>query len=269
MRLLDRAPTMVVAMSAVFCALICPAKIRSVKHQLKPNRNVETQLKMETHLSKSNYSPVIEEASSSLYAWLQFKPSSSRVVMQKMETHPLKANYSPAIKETLTLSSLIALLQPYGEGQSFGDRSALHETGSRRTFDDPQIWTHLFLLIAAFIGYEHKVYDLVLLLSIVTPLSIVYHINYEKPGLLAKTEGTFAKLLFVYGFAQLFHSPIGAPPILLDFEVPFMLITVGIFAATNLRKSLYDPHHCWMHIIPSIWASVVACYHDPLVHITF
>jgi hypothetical protein len=50
-------------------------------------------------------------------------------------------------------------------------------------------------------------------------LSLAYHRNYERPGLLADCEGTSAKALFVYGTAQtLTNCPIdqtvSAPPVL-------------------------------------------------------
>jgi len=165
-----------------------------------------------------------------------------------------------------TATSLIKLIAPYGEGQTHGNRQHQWDMGARRELNDPQIWTHIPLVIAALIGLKHRVYDLVLLISIVTPLSLVYHMNFEKPGLLAKTEGTFAKMMFLYGIAQLFNSPIQR---LLHIEIPFMIFTTAIFTATNLNKQLYDPWHCWMQIVPSLWAAVIATYHTPLIPIFY
>jgi hypothetical protein len=49
-------------------------------------------------------------------------------------------------------------------------------------------------------------YDMFLLLALTTPLSILYHLTYEKPGTLAKAEGICAKLLYAYGAVQIFYA---------------------------------------------------------------
>ena len=152
------------------------------------------------------------------------------------------------------------LLSP-GEGQSFGNRAALHASNARRRLTDPQMWTHVFFVMNGLIAYDRKIYDLFLLTLVTAPLSVVYHYSYEKPGRLAQLEGTAAKALFTYGFIQIFR----APTILLAFfEVLLLIFTIAIFVGTNLRPNLYEPYHCFMHVIPPAWATIVALTHTPI-----
>jgi len=109
-------------------------------------------------------------------------------------------------------------------------------------------------------------------------LSLIYHFKYEKPGILAQIEGAFAKLLFIYGVAQLFFAVsllrfcsvlffIFSPQpssILFGSEMLLFALTLVIFIITNVWSKLYDPWHCLLHIIPSLWMIVVSLYHEPL-----
>ena len=158
------------------------------------------------------------------------------------------------------LMRLIGLLSP-GEGQSHGNRSALHASNTTRSMSDPQMWTHIFFVMNGLIAYDKKVYDLFFLTVITAPLSVVYHYSYEKPGRLAQLEGSAAKALFMYGFIQILRAPTA---LLAFFEVLMMILTVAIFVGTNLRPNLYEPYHCFMHVIPPIWATVVALTHTPI-----
>ena len=166
----------------------------------------------------------------------------------------------PKNKSTSLFVRLGRLLSP-GEGQSFGNRAALHASNARRKLTDPQMWTHIFFVMNGLIAYDKKVYDLFFLTVITAPLSVVYHYSYEKPGRLAQLEGSAAKALFMYGFIQIFRAPTA---LLAFFEVLMMILTVAIFVGTNLRPNLYEPYHCFMHVIPPIWATVVALTHTPI-----
>ena len=53
--------------------------------------------------------------------------------------------------------------------------------------------------------------------------------------------------------------------ILRMYEFGLFLATVFLFLVTNYYPALYDPWHCFMHIVPSIWAIIVANYHKPLL----
>lgn len=172
---------------------------------------------------------------------------------------PLAKNEKNSIKNNFQL--LINLLRP-GDGQQFGTREKFHQMGLTRNILDPQIWTHSFFIIAALVANQYKVYDLLILLFIVTPLSTLYHVTYEKPGLLAQSEGIFAKMLFLYGFIQVFRA---SSIELFIVEFILLLTTLGIFIGTNINKHLYDPYHCLMHVVPSFWAIVVAMNHTPLL----
>ena len=156
---------------------------------------------------------------------------------------------------------LLRLLLP-GEGQSYGNRATLHATNAKRGLLDPQMWTHVFFFQSMFFSYHTRVFDLFILLSITTPLSIMYHYTYEKPGRLAQMEGIAAKALFIYGVVQMFYAP---NVTYRTIEFFLFLLTLVIFIGTNFQKSLYEPWHCLMHVVPTIWATVVAVAHKPLI----
>jgi hypothetical protein len=147
-------------------------------------------------------------------------------------------------------------------GQSSGNRLALHAVNAKRKWSDPYMWTHVFFVVNGIAAYQCKVFDLFLLTLITAPLSVWYHYSYEKPGKLAQLEGIAAKLLFAYGVAQIFYAP--SLPLVIA-EVVMLLLTVVIFLGTNLRPQLYDSYHCLMHVIPPIWATIVAVSHNPLI----
>lgn len=161
------------------------------------------------------------------------------------------------------LQKIIRLLSP-GEGQSYGDRSALHLANARRKLSDPQMWTHAFFVVNGIAAYRFKLYDLLILTSITAPLSVAYHYSYEKPGRLAQMEGTAAKALFTYGLLQIFRAPRLS---LVLIESLLLLLTVVIFIGTNLKPHLYETYHCLMHIIPPVWATIVALTHTPLIRL--
>jgi hypothetical protein len=155
------------------------------------------------------------------------------------------------------LSQVLNLLKP-GEGQL---QQVGRGEGARRTFADPQMWTHIFFLIGAFTAFRYKLYDLFILTLVTTPLSLAYHYSYEKPGRLAQTEGLAAKSLFIYGLIQIFRAP---NTYLMMVECIFLCLTVVIFVMTNLQPKLYDPFHCLMHVVPPLWITLVALTHSPL-----
>lgn len=160
------------------------------------------------------------------------------------------------------LQNLVALLHP-GEGQSFGDRHIFHSSGSFRNIFDKQIYTHIPFFYAMYLAFANHLYDLFLLLVLVIPLSIAYHLTYERPGLLAQVEGFSAKLLFLYGLIQIsFAKSI----ILRAVEFLLLIVTAVVFVSTNFNKeALYDSWHWLMHVVPALWAILVATYHGPLV----
>lgn len=161
------------------------------------------------------------------------------------------------------LVRLVRLLSP-GEGQSYGSRTELHAAKATRKLSDPQMWTHSFFVINCVVAYQQRLFDLLILIMITAPLSLAYHFTYEKPGVLAKMEGTAAKALFLYGLVQIFHAPSISLKIV---ELFMMLLTVTIFVGTNLKPQLYESYHCLMHVVPPIWATIVALKHTPLIRI--
>ena len=162
------------------------------------------------------------------------------------------------------LSRVIELLHPGISGQIYGDRALLHAINARRPLTDPQVWTHIFFLSTTILAAINHFFGMLLLLCITTPLSILYHHGYEKPGLLASIEGIFAKLLFLYGFIQIFQAPSSN---LIILEGILMMTTLSIFVITNLIKETYDPWHCLMHVVPPLWANIVCLKHKPLLNL--
>ena len=158
-----------------------------------------------------------------------------------------------------TMSIIVNLLKLTGKGQEFGERKSLHERNARRKWHDLQLTTHLCFLVSAWLALQNKVYDLFILLLLVTPLSVLYHYRYERSGVIARLEGFSAKLLFLYGVVQMLQ------PSSVLIEYACMLLTICIFIGTNIFRSLYDPWHCLMHVIPAFWAAVVATHHPPLI----
>lgn len=149
-----------------------------------------------------------------------------------------------------------------GEGQTFGDRAFKHSNNIKRSPTDPQIWTHIFFFVSYAICWKNRIWELAMLVGCTKILSLVYHFQYEKPGILAKVEGFSAKVLFAYGVAQIFNS---VSPILTLVETFLMLLTSAVFIVTNIKKEFYDPWHCLMHVIPALWVSVVGMSHSPLI----
>ena len=148
-----------------------------------------------------------------------------------------------------------------GNGQTFGVRSSLQKISAKRSFSDPQIWTHIFFLMDGILAVQNNRREVILLTCITAPLSFIYHYTYEKPGLLAKVESSAAKLSFIYGVIQIFNAPSIA---FSEAEAFLALLTASIFVVTNVKKDLYDKWHCLMHIIPPIWVAIVVVFHAPL-----
>jgi hypothetical protein len=181
----------------------------------------------------------------------------------KSKVMPLNEFSNIKSKSDNPFHKILRLLSP-GEGQSYGNRSQLHLSNARRKFTDPQMWTHIFFVLNGMAAYHSKLYDLLILTSITAPLSVVYHYSYEKPGRLAQMEGTAAKALFTYGLLQIFRAPSFS---LVLIESLLLLLTVAIFIGTNLKPHLYESYHCFMHIIPPVWATIVALTHTPLIRL--
>lgn len=173
----------------------------------------------------------------------------------------MTARKSAPIVEKSFLHKVLLLLQP-GEGQHFGNRAQLHLACAQRDMCDPQMWTHLCLFFATMVAAMNELYDLTTLLSLTVPLSTIYHFNFEKPGIIAKAEGTLAKVTFMYGIVQLFRTPTIT---VLISEIFLLGLTLLIFIGTNVLKQYYEPWHSLMHVVPAVWAIVVASNHTPLI----
>ena len=159
-----------------------------------------------------------------------------------------------------TLSSLFT--SP-GQGQAFNAaRLDLHARGATRPWSDPMMWSHLPFVGASWAAFTHGVLELFALSSVTLVLSLLYHRTYERPGRLCATESIVAKVLFVYGAAQLLSAPSAT---LLYAELSLLALTVATFISTNLQKHLYDRFHIGMHLFPALWCALVGVYHAPLI----
>ena len=123
------------------------------------------------------------------------------------------------------------------------------------------MYSHVPFLAASLNAARHGVFELAILTTFTTVLSILYHRGFERPGKLCTAESIVAKLLFAYGAAQLPRAP---TPLLLRLEFVFLSLTIACFFVTNIFKHLYGKLHIGMHIVPAIWCFFVGTYHSPL-----
>jgi hypothetical protein len=96
-------------------------------------------------------------------------------------------------------------------------------------------------------------------------LSTLYHRHHEPIATpLSRTEMAAAFMLYFYGCAQLFYSPSWISLILCSM---CFLVTSIVYILTNplVNKIDWDIwHYIGMHIVPGVWASVVAFYNFPI-----
>lgn len=138
-------------------------------------------------------------------------------------------------------------------------------TSERRAWTDMQILSHVAFVPAIIISCANPspLPELAILQGVVLGLSLFYHRNYERQGPLANAEGIFAKLLFLYGTVQTFHSPTTG---LLAVNSACFCLTAGTFVVTNMDSSLYERYHpLGLHLIPGLWATLVALFHTSLL----
>jgi hypothetical protein len=162
------------------------------------------------------------------------------------------------------LQRLLLLLMTPGTGQVRAGLSA----DSVRAWSDPQLTSHVAFVpgIALALAQPSPLPELAALQTTTLALSLAYHRNYERPGLLAQGEGASAKLLFIYGTTQTFLNPPIDQNILQVAEGGCFALTLGCFVATNFDKSLYERWHpLGLHVVPGIWSFLVAVGHTSLL----
>lgn len=137
-----------------------------------------------------------------------------------------------------------------------------------RPWNDVQMTSHVAFVpgIAIAAVQTPPLPELALLQSATLALSLAYHRNYERPGLLADCEGTSAKALFVYGTAQtLTNCPIDQTALWYS-EGGCFVLTLACFLLTNFNKGWYERWHPWgLHVVPGVWAALVATGHSSLL----
>jgi hypothetical protein len=163
---------------------------------------------------------------------------------------------------------LLLLLATPGTGQVRTDLDPI----SMRRLSDPQITSHAAFVpgIIAAATTAPPLPELAALQSSVLLLSLAYHRNYERPGLLAQGEGFSAKLLFLYGTTQTLTNCPADQPALLVGESCCLALTLGAFVVTNFNKDLYERWHpVGLHVVPGVWSTLVALGHTSLLPIAF
>ena len=130
-----------------------------------------------------------------------------------------------------------------------------------RKWSDPQVLSHICFVPGILLSCT-TIIELAVLQGIVTILSLLNHLNYERPGVLSDVERFSARLLFLYGIAQLCHSPTVA---LLLINILCAILTVSITVFTNMQPKYWEQLH-WvgLHLVPGMWSTVVALYHHSL-----
>ena len=166
----------------------------------------------------------------------------------------------PAASVALLRRALLHLITP-GTGQYRSDVAR----GAQRAWNDFHLTSHCALVPGIVCASRpNGLPELAVLQTAVLLLSLAYHRNYERPGLLSMLEGTSAKLLFLYGTMQTARSP---SSIVLLANCTLALATLGFFLLTNLDKvRFYDHFHPFgLHIVPGLWSLVVATSNDSLI----
>ena len=135
-----------------------------------------------------------------------------------------------------------------------------------RKWSDPQVSSHIFFVPGLLLSFGLSgtfLLELGILQSIVLILSLLNHLNYERPGILSEVERFSARLLFVYGMVQLCHSPTVG---LLLVNVVCAVLTVTITLFTNMHSQYWEQLH-WvgLHLVPGGWSTVVALNHHHLI----
>ncbi|KAH8069734.1 hypothetical protein JL721_5623 [Aureococcus anophagefferens] len=112
-------------------------------------------------------------------------------------------------------------------------RAERARTVESRPPSDPMVYTHVAFLPAVGAAASTGLYELAVLQSAVLGASLAYHATGERPGALAKVEGSLAKALFAYGALQTFAN---APPDLFACEAALAAATPRR-SWTNLRPA--------------------------------
>ena len=163
----------------------------------------------------------------------------------------------PAAPPATLRSALKIMFDPVGRGKQRA------RTVESRPPSDPMVYTHAAFLPAVGCAASTGLYELAVLQSAVLGASLAYHATGERPGALAKVEGSLAKALFAYGALQTFAN---APPDVFACEAALAAATLAAFLVTNLRPETYEAWHpLGLHVLPGVWSCVVACRHDSLL----
>jgi len=139
---------------------------------------------------------------------------------------------------------------------------------SMRAWSDKQVMSHLAFLPPIGIALLCRQPPFLEPLFFVVPLlvlSTLYHRHHEPVATpLSRTELAAAFSLYFYGCAQLYYSPSWASLLLSSV---CGLITSLVYILTNPLVSKIDWdtwHYIGMHLVPGVWASVVARYNFPI-----
>ena len=134
----------------------------------------------------------------------------------------------------------------------------------KRAWCDAQMYTHLALVPGVCIALlrDAPMLELVVLQSIVCVMSLWYHRNHEFECAMAQVEHRFAEMLFAYGAAQTLLSP---SVWCFSMNVACACATTTVYVVTFDNKALWEKWHALgLHVVPGIWSTVIASYHQPI-----
>lgn len=139
-----------------------------------------------------------------------------------------------------------------------------------RAWSDKQVISHLAFVpaIPTAVLYRDPVFIEPLFFIVpLLVLSTLYHRHHEPVATpLSRTELAAASCLYFYGCAQLFHSPSWTSLIVCGM---CCVATSVVYIMTNplVKKLDWDAwHYVGMHLVPGVWAFVVALGHPPLFY---
>lgn len=134
-----------------------------------------------------------------------------------------------------------------------------------REWCDFQITSHAPFMVAIALAFWRGSYDVCLLVAAVVVSSVGYHRGREKKGAVAAVDSLCAKSLFLYGLIQVRRATCPA------MAVGMALLasaTAGTYVFTHFYtdKKLYERVHPFgLHVVPGVWAMLVALYSPPLL----
>jgi len=139
-----------------------------------------------------------------------------------------------------------------------------------REWYDKQVLSHIAFIpsipVAIFYRQPCFIEPLLFIIPLLI-LSTMYHRHHEPISTaLSRIELVAACMLYLYGCAQLLNSP-SFTSLILSFSCFLTTSTVFVMTHPLVKKMDWDTwHYIGMHIVPGVWACVVALYNFPIIN---